>query len=350
MTDLTFTGERAQGKADSVTASGHLSLVKQRGSQFKGTVASIDTDWYVALFSRPASSSDNVAQPQTEHRPPDQRNQPETLSILANLDAELSIGSIVFRTLTIGPGRLSTKGTGEGFRATVEPTNIADGQIEAAMTYTHHGTQAELDWSGKGQGLNVEAILQAVEPGETARMKGLGSFQTSGSGSLADGISHKNLNGSAELAITGGQFLRAPMFDFLAKETHIEEFKRMGFNDLRTTMRLEAGRIQVERLTATGSVSSLEGSVAVEPDGTVDGLIFVKIGPAFRESVKIPCMSAILVLPDGFATLPFAVRIQGTMKHATFRVDPSPWDQAKGTFSSLAGEMKNLVRGCRKES
>jgi len=45
--------------------------------------------------------------------------------------------------------------------------------------------------------------------------------------------------------------------------------------------------------------------------------------------------------------LPFAVRVKGSGENLTYRVDPLPWDQAKGTMSSLAGKMKDLVSGCR---
>jgi hypothetical protein len=61
-------------------------------------------------------------------------------------------------------------------------------------------------------------------------------------------------------------------------------------------------------------------------------------------------MSAILLLPDGFAALPFAVRIGGTTKAPTYRLDSSAWGQAKGTVTGFAGKMKNLVMGCRESS
>ncbi|MGH7219752.1 MAG: hypothetical protein ACREI1_05430, partial [Nitrospiraceae bacterium] len=112
---------------------------------------------------------------------------------------------------------------------------------------------------------------------------------------------------------------------------------------------LEGEWIHVDSLTVTGSIAALEGNASVSPDSTVDGQIFVKIGPSLGKKIKIPCMSALLKTPDGFTALPVAVRISGLMRDPTFRPDTAAWHQAKGGITSLAHEMKNLLRGCRED-
>jgi hypothetical protein len=123
----------------------------------------------------------------------------------------------------------------------------------------------------------------------------------------------------------------------------------MEFNSLQGTVRLENQWIHADPLTATGSSASLEGNVSVSPDDTVDGRIFVKIGPSLGKKIKIPCMSALLKTSDGFTALPFAVRINGSTEKPTFRADTASWIYAKGSATSQMDTMKHLLRGCRKD-
>jgi len=327
---LTLAADRPNGMADQATASGRIAFGKKRSAEFKGKVGSLDAGWYAALLAKEGSPASSQPQP-----------------VSGNLDADLSIGSVSYRSLAIGPGRLTAKGTEEALQLTLEPTGFAEGQVEAAITLKREGAQSHMEWSGKGQGLNMESVLQAMEPGETARMTGVGSFQTTGSGEVKNGFLKRSIKGTGDFTITGGKFVRIPLFDFLAKYTHVQEFNQMGFTELRGELRMESGMLSLDRMTTTATVSSLEGNGTVAEDGTVDGLVFVKIGPSLAKNVKIPCMSALLVLPDGFAALPFAVRVRGSGNDLTYRVDPAPWDQAKGTMSALAGKMKDLVSGCR---
>ena len=52
-----------------------------------------------------------------------------SLALLTNLDAELSIASISYNNLMIGPGRVIVKGTGVRLEAKLEPTVIAGGRV-----------------------------------------------------------------------------------------------------------------------------------------------------------------------------------------------------------------------------
>jgi hypothetical protein len=334
---LMVTADRPGGRSDRVTASGTVRITGRPSAQLRGDIASLDAAWYAALFSGPDATPQTVT------------NQTNPLALLMNLDAELSIGSVSYGTLMIGSGRLIAKGTGERLEAKLEPTGIASGRVDAIVTLAQQDSHAQLTWSGKGQGLSIETIMQAMEPGQEARLKGTGSFMTSGSGLLNEDPFGKHLSGIFNFNIADGQFMRAPLLQFLAKYTHIGEIEQMGFDGLQGQVRLEGEWIHVDSLIVTGSIAALEGNASVSPDSTVDGQIFVKIGPSLGKKIKIPCMSALLKTPDGFTALPVAVQISGFMRDLKFRPDTAAWHQAKGGITSLAHEMKNLLRGCRED-
>ncbi len=349
VTTLTVTADRPVGRPDRMTAGGTVRIGGQPGAQLKVEIASLDAAWHEALFSRPEPMPQAGTNPVVEK---DRRNRPEqsnSLALLTNLDVDMSIGSVSYNTLMIGPGRVIAKGTGERLEVKLEPTVIADGRVDAIATLARQGSQTQLTWSGKGQGLNVESIMQAAQPGREAVMKGTGAFMTSGSGLLNEEPLRTHASGTFNFTIADGQFLRSPMLQFLSKYTHIKELEQMGFDALQGKVRLEGGWIYADSLAATGPLASLDGNVSVSSDDAVDGRIFVKIGPSLANRIKIPCMTALLKTSDGFTALPFAVQVSGTMKNPTFIPDTAAWDNAKGGFTSLVGAMKNLLRGCRED-
>ena len=272
-----------------------------------------------------------------------------SLALLTNLDAELSIASISYNNLMIGPGRVIVKGTGVRLEAKLEPTVIAGGRVHSIVTLVRQDKQTQLIWSGNGQGLNVESVMQAVQPGQEAVLKGTGSFVTSGSGLLNEEPLRTHASGTFDFNVVDGQVLHSALFQFLAKHTHISELEQMEFDGFQGKVRLEDGWIHGDPLAVTGSLASLEGNVSSSPDDIADGRIFVKIGPSLAKKIKIPCMSALLKTSDGFTALPFAVRVSGPIKNPTFSPDTAAWHNAKGRITSLAGTMKNLLRGCQKD-
>jgi hypothetical protein len=345
---LTVTADRPGGQPDRMTAGGIVRIGGQPGAQLKVEIASLDAAWHAALFSRPEPVPQTSANRAVE-KDRGGRAEPSGLSLLTNLDAEISIGSISYNTLMIGPGHVIAKGTSERLEAKLEPTVIADGRVDAIATLVRQDKQMQLTWSGKGQGLNVETIMQAVEPSQEAVMKGTGSFMTSGAGLLNEEPLRTHASGTFNFNIADGQFIRAPMLQFLSKYTHIKELEQMGFDALQGKVRLEGGWIYADSLAATGPLASLDGNVSVSSDDAVDGRIFVKIGPSLANRIKIPCMSALLKTSDGFTALPFAVRIGGSMNNLTYIPDTAAWDKTKGGIASLADTMKNLLRGCRED-
>lgn len=346
---LTVTADRPGGRPDRVIAGGAVRIAGQPGDQLKVEIASLDAAWHAALFSKPESMPQTGTNQAVEKDRRDKQEQSNSPAVLRNLDAEISIGSISYNKLMIGPGRVIAKGTGEKLEAKLEPTVIADGLVEAIVTLVRQDKQTQLTWSGKGQGLNIESVMQAAHPGQEADLKGRGSFVTSGSGTLKEESLRSHASATFNFNVVAGQVLHSPLFQFLAKYTHISELEQMGFDRLQGNMRLEGGWIHADSLTVNGSLASLEGNASVSPDDTTAGLIFVKIGPSLANRIKIPCMSALLKTSDGFTALPFAVRVNGSMKNLTFSPDTAAWRNAKGGITSLKDTMKNLLLGCRED-
>ncbi len=346
---LTVTVDRPDGRSDRVTAGGTVRIAGQPGEQLSVEIVSLDAAWLAALFSKPESMPQTGTNQAVEKDRRDRQKQSNSLALLTNLDAEISIGSISYNKLMIGPGRVIAKGAGEKLEAKLEPTVIADGRVDAIMSLVRQDKQTQLTWSGKGQGLSVESIMQAAQPGQEAVLKGTGSFVTSGSSLLNEEPLRSYASGTFNFNIADGQFLRSQMFQFLAKHTHINELERMGFDVLQGNVRLEGGWIHADSLAVSGPLASLEGNASASPDDAVDGRFFVKIGPSLANRIKIPCMSALLKTSDGFTALPFAVRVNGSMKNLTFSPDTAAWHNAKGGITSLADTMKNLLRGCRED-
>jgi hypothetical protein len=277
------------------------------------------------------------------------QGQSNTPAILTNLDAEMSIGSVSYGNLMIGPGRMTAKGTGDRLEATLESTGFAEGRVNARVTLARQDRHQELTWSGNGQGLRVDTIMQAIEPGREARLKGTGSFSTSGTGLLNEDPIRKHLTGITNINIADGQFMRAPGLEFLSTYTHIKELEHMGFDSLQGNLRMDKQWIHLESIAVTGSLANLNGNVSFSPDETVDGLIFVEVGPSLGKKIKIPCMSALLKTPEGFTALPFAVRVKGSTEQPTFSADTAGWNYVTGSMTSMADTMKHLLRGCRED-
>jgi len=348
-TVLAVTADRPGGRADRVTASGTVRLAGPPGAQLRGEIASLDAAWYASLFSNPEPMPPAQSKPTVESGSTRPRGQSNTPAMLTSLDAEMSIGSVSYGNLMIGPGRVTAKGTGDRLEATLEATGFAEGRVNASVQLSRQEGHQELTWSGEGQGLRVDTIMQAIEPGREARLKGTGSFSTSGRALLNEDPVGTHLTGITSINIADGQFLRAPGLEFLSTYTHIKELAHMRFDSLQGTMRMDKQWIHLESVAVTGSLANLNGNLSFSPDKTVDGLIFVEVGPSLGKKIKIPCMSALLKTPEGFTALPFAVRIKGSTEQPTFSADTAGWNYVTGSMTSMAGTMKTLLRGCRED-
>jgi hypothetical protein len=121
-----MTADRPGGRTDRVTAGGTLTIAGQPGAYLRGEIASLDADWYASLFSNPEPMPPAESKPTVESGNKSRQGQSSTPAMLTNLDAEMSIGSVSYDNLMIGPGRVTAKGTGDRWEATLESTGFAE--------------------------------------------------------------------------------------------------------------------------------------------------------------------------------------------------------------------------------
>ncbi len=344
-----FMAKRPQGAPDDITTTGRIGLTGRREGRLTSHIASLDAGWYAALLSTPNSSPPPESHPSSVKQPAGQKASSHGATALMGFDIDLSIESISHGPLKIGPGRVTSKGTDERLHVALKPTGVAGGRVEAALDIDARKELPELRWFGKGRDLSVGTILAALSPGQEPALKGSGSFETSGSGVLADGPLRDHLTGTAEITIAKGQFIQSEALSFLAKYTKIPELEQMGFDQYRSTLHFSNGAITVDQFSVTGPIASFDGTGSIARDNAIDMRIFPKIGPSLSARIKIPCMSALLATADGFTTLPFALRISGTTNNPEYGIDTAALDYAKGPMTGLVGTMKSLLRGCRED-
>ena len=347
---LRLEADHPQGIPDQVTVNGPVHVTGKQSGPLKVDITSLDAGWYAALFSAPQSSTPLEKRQKAATQPVAQQNSSNSPGVLLGLDTELTLGSISYGKLTAGPGRLTSKGTGDRRQVKLEPTGFADGKIEATAEFDVQRGRNDFTWTGKGEALNVEKILQTIEPGEESRAKGSGSFTTSGHGILNTDSLRQHLVGTFDFEIKHGEFLRAPLLQLLSDYTHIDALAHMGFDGLKATLRMKDGWIHIDPISVTGSAALLDGNISISPTSIVDGRIFARIGPSFSKSIRIPCMSALLKTPDGFTALPFAVQIKGPLENFSYSVDTAGWKYTKGAIGALTDTMMNLLQGCREEN
>ncbi|GKS59323.1 hypothetical protein YTPLAS18_28500 [Nitrospira sp.] len=345
--DLTLTADRPGSRSDRVALNGHADLAGHPSTTIKGDVAALDAAWYASLLSRPESHRSTEKQRQSAHEPRDGQRASDDSAVLMSLNTDISIGTISYGVLTVGPGRLTSHGDGQRQEVRLAPTNVADGQVEATVTIEGRQPPQDIRWSGKGQGLRVETLLAAIEPRQELSLTGSGSFVTSGSGTLHDEPARKHFNGTADVTVADGRFLRARGLHFLANYTKIDELETLGFDTSESKLRLEDGVIHIDRFSLVGPTASFEGKGAIAQDNTVDARILVRIGPLLGKKIKVPCMSALLAMPDGFTTLPFALRITGPLSDRQHSIDTAALDYMKESFGGVVDTMKHLLQGCR---
>ncbi len=355
VTSLMLTAERPQGVPDRVTAKGVVRLGAQPAAQVTGEVASLDAGWYADLFSSP-----DVSEPEpkatdgvrTRGGTPAPSEGPRGVGIPPVLDADVGIGAVVYRTLTIGPGRLVAKGTGDVLQATLHPTGFAEGTIDGTVQVAMNAQEPEFNWSGSGAGLNVMILQEVFNPGIPTRFSGVGSLKTSGSGRGQGKAVKKSLSGTAVVELRDGKLAQSPLLAFLGNQTNISQLKArdMDFDRIYTELHVEDGWIRTNRLQIDGSSLRAEVTGGVSLDGELDTRTLVRLGPTLAKQVEVPCLSSLLKTPDGFMTLPFEVKATGTIQNPKFTPEASRSTLAKDAGGGLLATITDLARACRPAS
>ena len=340
---IILTAERAQGPADKVTLSGAVRFGERPGAQVRGVVESLDAGWYVDLFS---SSSGQTQSPDTK-RPADQHvGKGGGIGVPTALDVEVEIGSIMYRALKIGKGRLVAKGDGSRLRATLEPTGLAGGTVDGNATIALVGDQPELSWTAAGKGLDLPALERALQPDEELHMTGTASFTTSGKGSGQGQMLKQSLDGTAVVDVADGKFVKAPVIDFLAEKSGIHEFKGLHFRSIHGDLRLKDGWVHLAQVRVDGSWTMLTGTGKIGLDGRVDARVLPRVKASLMPKIKHPCLASLLTFGDGFVSLPLVIVVRGTTERPELSADHAASELLPKTTGGLSAKIGDVLAGC----
>jgi len=299
-------------------------------------VDALDTDWYAAL------TASATAEPREER--PAAAQQP---ALPLDLDVDLAIGTLIYRNLAIGTGRLIAKGDGNSMQVTLEPTGVAGGSVQGTYAIAQKGGQQDITWDAKGHALDVGILLKALLNEPEPRIIGLGRFITSGTGRGRGEALRKSLDGTAILDIENGRFTKSPVMEFIAKQTRIEEFQGAEFKTLHSELHIKDGWINLNQTRAVGSMYSVEAGGKIGLDGQLDAQFSPKVGPAFSTHVKIPCLDRFARASDGLTVLPVTVTVKGSAANPEFGTKVETAGAAKRTGGELVGVITNLLTGCQ---
>jgi hypothetical protein len=345
-TSMILTRERSHGSDDRITLSGVFRAGKQARMQLRSDIASLDTGWYEDLLAAPQQQADRrgLFTGREENRA---RNRRETygFSIPQDLHAEVKLGTLLYRGMTIGPGRLIAARTGNRFTTTLEPTTLAQGKVQGELVIAAREGESDYTWTCKGEGIDVGALGRPNDPSEEPPVAGIGSFTTAGTARGKGEAWKQSASGTAVWDIVKGKFAKASLLAFISKHTGIKGLEDMTFDRLHGELRLSQGWISVSRVDVDGSLAKLEGHGKISWDGRLDGQVATKITPALADRVRIRCVTGLLRGADGLFALPAVVAVKGTVRAPEYNVEFSG-EKAK----SAAGSISDLLRGCREDS
>ena len=343
---LALTAERPKGRADRVTMTGKISTGNRPRVELRGSLDALDTDWYAAMASSP---SDHGSTGTPSDTPQDPKEEGSGMALPLDLDVDLAIGSVIYRTLEIGKGRFVAKGDGESMRATLEPTGLTGGSVQGTVTIAVKGGQQEYGWNAKGDALDLGILTKAAFAEPEPRVTGLGKFTTSGTGLGWSEAFRQSLAGTMVFDVADGRFVKAPVMEFLAEQTHIEEFKKLGFKTLQGEFQLKAGWVHLNQVRAHGPGIAVEAGGKIGLDGRLDAQVLPKIGPALSSRMNMPCLDQFAKTADGFMVLPFAVTVQGTAENPAYGVQVTSGSMVGQQGKGLVGKIANLLTGCRSD-
>jgi len=340
---LSINAERPTGRADHVVMKGNARWGLRPHLKLRGSVDALDTDWYAALTAAPPADETREAAAQQ----PAMKEQEAAFALPLDLDIDLAIGTLIYRNLAIGRGRLIATGDGQRMQATLEPTGVAGGSVQGTFAIAQKGGQQDMTWEAKGNALDVGLLMKALLNEPEPRIIGLGRFVTSGKGRGRGEALRNSLDGTAIVDIENGRFTKSPLMEFIATQTRIEEFQGAEFKTLHGELHLKDGWINLDQTRAIGSMYSVEAGGKIGLDGQLDAQFSPKVGPAFSTHVKIPCLDQFAKASDGLTVLPVTVTMKGSAANPEFGTNVQTAGAAKRTGGELVGVITNLLTGCQ---
>jgi hypothetical protein len=335
---MTLAADRGRGQADRVSLSGRLQTGSQARLQLHGAVDALDADWYAALLA-PAStrSSSGDAQTSLAAGP----------SMPLHLDVDVAIGTVKYRTLEIGAGRLVAKGDGHRMQATLEPTGLAGGTVQGSLTVVAKHQGPEFAWDLEGSALDLGAVTKAWVSEPESGITGRGQFTTAGTGRGQDETWRQRLNGTFVFDVADGQLIKVPVLEFLADQTRIDQFKDLGFQTFHGEFDVKDGWVNLKQVRANGPVAGIEAGGKIALDGRLDVSVEPKVGPILSKHVKIPCADKLAKTTEGFTVLPLAATVKGTTQAPSYGVDVTPGSMLERQAGALVGTIADLFTACR---
>lgn len=231
-------------------------------------------------------------------------------------------------------------------QATLQPTGIAAGSVQGTIIISMKDAQPEFSWNTKGDSLDLGALIMALLAEPEARFSGLGKFSSAGTGRGQGELLRQSLDGNIVFDVTDGQFLKSPMLDFLAEQTHIDEFKKFGFKTLHGELQIKEGWMKIREMRADGPAVALEASGQFGLDGRLDLQVQPKLGPTLSQRLKIPCLDQFAKTADGFTVLPVGVTVGGTTDKPEYGATVATAGSGKQYVGALVGTVADLLTGC----
>ncbi|BCA52959.1 hypothetical protein W02_00990 [Nitrospira sp. KM1] len=342
VSDLSLDAKRLDGLPDKATMSGSIRKGANRGAHLRGHVESLDVDWYTGLLTE----REDRGHPRTAERSKRTHEDPDMTDAL-DVDIDLAVGTILYRNLEIGSGRLAVKSDDTGLHAMLDPTGIAGGSVQGTVTLVEkHGLQ-DIGWDVKGNALDLGVLIKAILSEQEPRIIGRGRFTTIGHGQGQGERLRKSLTGTATVDVEDGKFVHSPALEFLAEKTNISDFKGLGFRTIHGEFRAENGWIYLDQLKADGPSVAVQAAGKIGLDGRVDAFLEPQVGPQFSEHVKIPCLDQFTKTAEGFTRLPVAVSVKGTLAKPSFGADVTSANLVARQTSAVIGTVADVLTGCR---
>jgi hypothetical protein len=343
LTALALTAERTKGRTDRVAINGNIRTGVRPRLQLRGSVDALNADWYRSLTASPSDQAPNA---KTSGEPQDAKDKGTGLVVPLNLDIDLTIGAVIYQTLEFGKGRLVAKGDGERMQAMLEPTGLAGGSVQGIVTIALKGEQPEFGWDARGDTLDLGVLTKAAFAEPEPRVTGRGKFTTSGKGRGQGEALRQSLDGTIVFDVADGQFVKSPVLEFLAEQTHIKEFSGLGFRTLHGELQLKDGWVHLNQVRADGPSVAVEAGGKVGLDGKFDARVQPKIGPSLSDHVKIPCLDKFTKTADGFIVLPVAVTVKGTAENPIYGAEVTAGSMFGRQAGNLVGTIAHFLTGC----
>jgi hypothetical protein len=160
-------------------------------------------------------------------------------------------------------------------------------------------------------------------------------------------VLRQSLDGTVVFDLADGQFVKSRLFEFLAEQTRIEQFRGLGFRTVHGELQIKDGWVHLKQVRADGPAVAVEASGKIGLDGRLDAQVQPKIGPTLSGHVRIPCLDQFLKTAAGFTVLPIAVTVEGTAENPVYGVGVPGGSMVGRYAGALVGPIADLFTGCR---